>query len=270
MSSPLAFSTFAQLDAEWHQVATTQASRRQLRRWADTYPVLDGFGDLQEVVLACNDRSRVDEARCIQRVLLQLSDDTSAHRLLLQCLLPGIKAVTAYYWGLLEKWHRYSDLTEEVGHDVTAIAYSEIRRMAGRDLENPALAILDATRCRVRRLAIRGGRPNEFLPSDLVESFDVAASGSPGSSQMTKFEACFTTNDCGSEALTLTTILAEARDRGLLTPVAREVIFRTIVMGESVDSVAEHLGRSREAVKRLRTRARQQLIERADEFGLAS
>lgn len=263
MNSSGAFGIFDLLDSEWARVAPSALARRTLRSWARVDPRFSGFRDLHDVVEMSHNRSRSAEAHAMQQALLQFADDTLAHRLMLQCLVPGLLATTSYYVGLLKGRGQATCITDEVGQDVVAIAYEEIRRFGGRGLDYPAVHILDAVRCRVRRLALRTAKTNDvLLAPDLVDRFEECA--------IADRRHVAVDAELDESTVTLASVLAEARRLGLLTTTAREVIMRTVVLEESLERVAEDLGSNREALKRMRTRARQRLIEGAPLLELAS
>jgi hypothetical protein len=76
------------LDREWEQLATSARGRRRLRRWAATYPALDGLEDLHGVLAR---RCEPEQSQPVLAALAELAPkDVMAARTLLAALMPGI------------------------------------------------------------------------------------------------------------------------------------------------------------------------------------
>lgn len=237
---------FDLLEREWPQLERSLSARSALRRWGSEDPALDfdHLGDLVAFAGGANAR-RGDGATdpVLAALARRAASEDLAARVLLQLLLPGLKALARRY--------QWMGGAEEAAAAVVVAAYERIRSYPiERRPSRIAVNVVEDTRSHLWRRAQREG----------LEA-PAAAAGNPGLEVGERCDlvdpgASVEERACEQE---LPELLAWALAEGHLSQEAVELIAQTRAHEVPIDELCQLTGQSAQTVRRRRLRAENQL-----------
>jgi hypothetical protein len=234
------------LETEWGQVASSRLAREALERWSED-PALWGFRDLDELVEFANRRRQPAASdRVLAALARRARTDDLAARTLLQAVLPGLKSIIRTYGR--------NGTNDEVGSAVIAIAFERIRCYPiARRPEHVAANILLDTRQAISRRRARDVALREATgePADVTCLLRVPARSERSASDE------------------LVHLVAEAVQRGALSPEGARVIVLTRVADVPIAELATRQGEDARAVRQRRRRAELSLVSAAASAAVA-
>jgi DNA-directed RNA polymerase specialized sigma24 family protein len=140
---------FESLEREWRRTSATVEMKARVRAWAASEPALAGCSDAREIVALVVWQGRqpsVSGSQVLTALLCQ-AEDPFAARMLLQALLPRIRAesvLTARFGhGVGEAWQEPADTVA----DLVAECFAAVKRHAGEHRDDVTRLVLqEATR----------------------------------------------------------------------------------------------------------------------------
>lgn len=231
--------TFDALNRSWTAFTRTPAATVAVARWRDS-PDL-AAPDLEALVQRTWHASKTDADRICAALARLAPTDTTAARVLLQVLRPGLRA--------LGRRLALGDSFEDVDQELVAIAWERIRTypIETRPTTIAGNILLDVRKNYVRAVLDPNGHtlPLDDLPP---ERWPAAPSA--------EHEAI----DADLPSLRRAHAqLAGAVDRGTITAISAAVVWRTRVQQHADDEVADELGVGVRTLQRRRQRAERQL-----------
>jgi hypothetical protein len=137
---------FELLDREWRQLSVRPATTKAVRRWGSEEAALARFGSLEQLVahVECRQTDRASREEVLSALAARASTDELAARLVLQLVLPALKALL----------HRFfSPADGEWAADVVTTVYGRIRTFEAEPRPTwVARRLFECARMRLRTL----------------------------------------------------------------------------------------------------------------------
>ena len=232
-------STFETLDRQWAVLARSRDAAQALERWS-TDPEL-GAADLDELMERIWAAPKRDADLALAALARRAPTDEIAARTLLHALRPGLR--------YLGRRFALGSSDDQVDHEILALAWERIRTYPAerRPRQIAANVILD-----VRKRYLRQHRVNEGARDELRSTVAEMLSLSPSAEDAVVEDELASLRRAHA-------LLADALDRGTITPASASLVWRTRVQLYDDAEVAQELGIGVRTMQKRRQRAERQL-----------